>query len=60
MEKAVGIMSIVLAGLTPIFFIMTCHATKGTQDWQLFFGWSAIELFWGIGGMYILNNGDKK
>lgn len=59
MEKAVGIMSVVLAGMTPLFFWMTCQATRGTQDLQLFVGWAAVELLWGMGGMYILTKGDK-
>jgi len=59
MEKAVGVVAIVLAAMCPIFCGWTMSLTHGKQDETLFFGWMAIEIFWGLGGAYILTKGGK-
>ena len=59
MEKAVGIMAVVLAGMCPFFCGWTMSATHGMQDEKLFVGWMAIEIFWGFGGAYLLTKGGK-
>lgn len=52
LKRLLGVVSIGLAGMVPIFYGVTAAINKG-DDSHLFIGWAIIQVLWGIGGIHL-------